>query len=43
MHALHHRHRSACSGDDRAAWTLVGGIALVVAGLAALVPGFRKS
>jgi hypothetical protein len=28
---------------DRAAWTLVGGIAMVVAGLALLVPGFRKS
>jgi Protein of unknown function (DUF3185) len=27
---------------DRAMWTLVGGIAMVVAGLAALVPGFFR-
>jgi hypothetical protein len=28
---------------DRATWMLVGGIAMVVAGLAGLLPAFRKS
>jgi hypothetical protein len=28
---------------DRAAWMLAGGIAMVVAGLALLLPSFRKS
>jgi Protein of unknown function (DUF3185) len=27
---------------DRATWMLAGGIAMVVAGLAAVLPGFRK-
>jgi hypothetical protein len=28
---------------DRATWMLVGGVAMIVAGLAGLLPGLRKS
>jgi len=28
---------------DRATWLLVGGVAMIVAGLAGLLPGLRKS